>query len=183
MMKQLNRLFFRSRRGQATTEVVLLFPFFVVFILFIIKIFGLLVLSQKMEIAGYYAARRYQLQSHVSDYYHRTWDKRFLMKDIQKKVEGYLGFNNPGMKRFLSLDKVKMDINTSGTWVRVVITARTKPPRIRFLCKYNKDQVCDRDDKCLKGYAFLCETGGEVSVTKYAGHNDRVLPYQRPEGK
>ena len=182
-MSKLNSILFRCRKGQATTEVVLLFPFFVIFILFIIKIFGLLVLSQKMEIAGYYAARRYQLQSHETDYYHRTWDRRFLIKDIQKKVENYLGFDNPGMKRFLSLNRIKLDINTSGTWTKVVITAQTKPPRIRFLCKYNKDQVCDRDDRCLKGYAFLCETGGEVKINKYVGHNERPAPYMRPEGK
>jgi len=175
--------FLRFRKGQATTEVVLLFPFFVIFILFIIKIFGLLVLSQKMEIAGYYAARRFQLQSHETDYYQRTWDKRFLEKDIQEKVENYLGFDNPGMRKFLSLKELKMDINRSGTWTKLVLTARTKAPRIRFLCNYNKDLVCDRDAKCLKGYAFLCETGGEVSVIKYLGHNERPAPYQRPEGK
>ena len=173
----------RNRKGQATTEVVLLFPVFVIFILFIIKIFGLLVLSQKMEVAGYYAARRFQLQSHETDYYQRTWDKRFLEKDIQKKVEKYLGFDNAGMRKFLSLNKLVLDINRSGTWTKMVLTARTKAPRIRFLCKYNKDRVCERDAKCLKGYAFLCETGGEVSVIKYVGHNDRPNPYQRPEGK
>lgn len=176
-----NRLF--SRRGQATTEVVLLFPVFLIFILFIIKIFGLLVLTQKMEIAGYYAGRRYQLQSHETEYYARTWDKRWLQKDIKKKVENYLGFDNPGMRKFLSLNELKMDIITSGTWVKVVLTAQTKPPRIPFLCNYNKDQVCDRDAMCYKGYAFLCETGGEVSVIKYVGHNERPAPYQRPEGK
>ena len=173
----------RSRKGQATTEVVLLFPFFVIFILFIIKIFGLLVLSQKMEVAGYYAARRFQLQSHETDYYQRTWDKRFLEKDIQAKVENYLGFDNPGMRKFLSLNTLKIDITRSGTWTKIVITARTKPPQIRFLCKYNKDQVCDRDDYCLKGYAFLCETGGEIQVNKYVGHNERPIPYIRPGDK
>ncbi len=142
-----------------------------------------MVLSQKMEVAGFYAARRYQLQSHETDYYKNTWDRRFLEKDIQKKVESYLGFDNPGMRKFLSLNKLIMKINRSGTWTKLELIARTNPPRIRFLCNYNKDQVCDRDDKCLKGYAFLCETGGEVSVTKYVGHNDRPSPYQRPEGK
>ena len=180
----MNKLFsLRSRKGQATTEVVLLFPLFVIFNLFIIKIFGLLILSQKMEIAGYYAARRFQLQSHETDYYANTWDRRFLKKDIQRKVESYLGFDNEGMRKFLSLNELKMDIETSGTWTKVVLTARTKPPRIRFLCNYNKDQVCDRDAKCLKGYMFLCETGGEVEVIKYVGHNERPAPYQRPEGR
>ena len=174
---------FRSTKGQATTEVVLLFPLFLIFILFIIKIFGLLILSQKMEIAGFYAARRFQLQSHETDYYANTWDRRFLKKDIQEKVENYLGFNNPGMRKFLSLSELKMDIETSGTWTKVVMTAHTRPPRIRFLCNYNKDQVCERDAKCLKGYAFLCETGGQVEIIKYVGHNERPAPYQRPEGR
>lgn len=180
----MNKLFsLHSKKGQATTEVVLLFPLFVIFILFIIKIFGLLILSQKMEIAGYYAARRFQLQSHETDYYANTWDRRFLKKDIQRKVESYLGFDNEGMRKFLSLNELKMQIETSGTWTKVVLTARTKPPRIRFLCNYNKDQVCDRDAKCLKGYMFLCETGGEVEIIKYVGHNERPAPYQRPEGR
>lgn len=175
--------FIRSKRGQATTEVVLLFPLFVIFILFIIKIFGLLILSQKMEIAGFYAARRFQLQSHETDYYADTWDRRFLKKDIQKKVENYLGFDNPGMRKFLSLSELKMDIETSGTWTKVILTAHTRPPRIRFLCNYNKDKVCEQDAKCLKGYAFLCETGGQVEIIKYVGHNERPSPYQRPEGR
>ncbi len=173
--------FIRCRKGQTTTEVVLLFPVFLIFILFIIKVFGLLVLSQKMEIAGYYAARRFQLQSHETEYFKQTWDKRFLEKDIQKKIENYLGFDNPGMRKFLSLNKLKLQINRSGTWTKLVLTAYTNPPRIRFLCNYNKDHVCDVDAKCLKGYAFLCETGGEVSVIKYVGHNERVLPFVRPE--
>lgn len=176
------RRLWAGRRGQATTETVLLFPVMVIFILFIIKIFGLLVLTQKMEIAGFYAARRYQLQSHTTDYLTR-WDRRYLQKDIQKKVEDYLGFNNPGMVRFLSLRKLKLDINTSGTWTKVTLTVTTAPPRIKFLCNYNKLQLCQNELTCLKGYEFLCETGGEIQVIKYAGPNERVLPYVRPESR
>lgn len=175
--------FIRCRKGQATTEVVLLFPVFLIFILFIIKIFGLLVLDQKLEIAMFYAARRFQLQSHETDYYADTWDRRFLEKDIKKKVEDYLGFNNEGMRKFLSLREIKLDINRSGTWTKMVLTARTRAPRIRFLCNYNKDRVCERDEKCLKGYNFLCETGGTIELTRYVGKNERPAPYQRPEGK
>lgn len=172
---------FSSRKGQATTETVLLFPVLVIFVLFIIKIFGLLVLSQKMEIAGFYAARRYQLQSHTTDYLQR-WDRRFLAKDIQTKVENYLGFDNPGMKRLLSLKDLKLEFNTSGTWTRVVLTVFTAPPRIKFLCDYDKLSLCKDDMMCLKGFAFLCETGGQLQVIKYVGPNERVLPYVRPEG-
>lgn len=169
-----------SRRGQATTETVLLFPVFIIFILFIIKVFGLLVLTQKMEIAGFYAARRYQLQSHTSDYLGR-WDRNWLQKDIEKKVKAYLGFNNPGMVRFLSLRKLKLKIDPRATWIQVSLTVYTKPPRIKFLCNYNKLDLCEDSQACLTGYAFLCEKGGEIEVVKYVGPNDRVLPYVRPE--
>ena len=73
----MNLRFLRRRSGQATTEVVLLFPLFVIFAIFIIKIFGLLVLNQKMEIAAFYAARRFQLQSGEA-YAMQTSNKRFL---------------------------------------------------------------------------------------------------------
>ncbi len=175
------RSIFPSRRGQATTEMVLLFPVMVVFILFIIKIFGLLVLTQKMEIAGFYAARRYQLQSHTSDYLKR-WDRRYLEKDIKQKVEDYIGFNNPGMVRLLSLRSLKLVIDDSGTWTKITMTVSTRPPRIKFLCKYDKLPLCKNDLNCLKGYEFLCETGGQVKVIKYVGPNERVLPFVRPEG-
>lgn len=173
--------FLRLRRGQATTEMVLLFPVFVIFIVFIIKIFGLLVLNQKMQIAGTYAARRYQMQSHVNTYFEQTWDRRYLKKDIKKKVEEYVGFHNPGTVRFLSLNTLKLDIETSGTWTKVTLEATTRAPRIRFLCNYNKDQVCQHDKYCLKGYSFLCENGASVKVIKYAGKNERPAPYMRPE--
>jgi len=176
------RKFFTSCRGQATTETVLLFPIFVIFIIFIIKIFGLLVLTQKMEIAGFYAGRRYQLQSHVTEYLQR-WDRNFLQKDIQKKIEAYLGFNNPGMRRFLSLRKMKLNVQTKGTWVIVTLTVQTAPPRIKFLCKYDKLQLCENNQSCLTGYAFLCEKGGEIEVVKYVGPNERVAPYVRPESR
>ena len=175
--------FLRTRRGQATTEMVLLFPVLIVFVLFIIKIFGLLVLNQKMQIAGTYAARRYQLQSHVTDFYEQGWDRRFLKKDIQRKVENFLGVNNPGMRQFLSLNTFRMDVDTNNNWTKITLTANTKAPRIAFLCKYNKDRVCDRDRYCLRGYSFLCEDGARIQVIKYAGKNERPVPYARPENR
>ncbi len=174
---------FLSCRGQATTEMVLLFPVLVVFVLFIIKIFGLLVLNQKMQIAGMYAARRYQLQSHVTDYYEQGWDRRYLKKDVQRKVEEIIGLNNPGTRQFLSLNSFKMDIDTRDNWTKITLIANTKAPRIRFLCNYDKDKVCDRDRYCLRGYNFLCEDGAKIEVIKYAGKNERPAPYARPENR
>ena len=172
----------RARRGQATTEMVLLFPVLIVFILFIIKIFGLMVLNQKMQMAGNYAARRFQLQSHETPYYQQGWDRRFLKKDIQRKVEEIIGVNNPGMRQFLSLNTFRMEIDTRPNWTKVVLIANTKAPRIPFLCNYDKDKVCDRDRYCLRGYSFLCENGAQFEVNKFAGKNERPLPYMRPEG-
>jgi len=177
------QLFSHNRRGQATTEMVLLFPVLIIFVLFIIKIFGLLVLNQKMQIAGTYAARRYQLQSHVTDYYEKGWDRRFLKKDVERKVEEIVGFNNPGMRQFLSLNSFRLDVNTDNNWTKITLTANTKAPRIKFLCNYDKDRVCDRDRYCLKGYSFLCEEGARIQVIKYAGKNERPAPYARPENR
>lgn len=172
-----------NRKGQSTTEMVLLFPVLIVFLLFIIKITGLLVLNQKMQIAGTYAARRFQQQSHVTEYYEKGWDKRFLKKDIQRKVEEIIGFNNPGTRQFLSLNTFRLDIDTNNNWTKITLTANTKAPRIAFLCKYDKDKVCDRDRYCFRGYNFLCEEGAKIQVIKYAGPNERPAPYARPENR
>ena len=171
MKKHIFRCFSTSR-GQATTEMVLLFPVFVIFLLFIIKITGLLVLNQKMQIASTYAARRFQLQSHTTEHFSRGWDRRYLIKDIQRKV---------GMRQFLSLRDFKLDVNTDGDWIKITLIASTKPPRINFLCNYDKDVVCERDRYCLRGYSFLCENGAQIKVIKYAGTNERPLPFERPE--
>ena len=61
------------------------------------------------------------------------------------------------------------------------MTVFTAPPRINFLCKYDKLQLCQGDENCLRGYNFLCETGGQLEVIKYVGPNERVLPFVRPE--
>ena len=176
----MRKIFLRNRNGQATTEMVLLFPVLIVFLLFIIKITGLLVLRQKMEMAGAYAARRFQLQSHLTSYFANGWDRRFLKKDMQRKIEEIIGFNNPGTRQFLSLNTFSLDINTDNTWAKITLTANTKAPRIAFLCKYDKDKVCDRDRYCLRGYSFLCEEGARIQVIKYAGYNERVMGYVRP---
>ena len=178
----MKRFFFLSKKGQATTEVVLLFPLFVIFIVFIIKVAGLLVLNQKMQIAAVYAARRFQLQSHVTTYYSNGWDKRYLMPRIEDKVKDYIGFNNNGMRKFLSLRDIKVKIDPTTTWTKVTVTAYMSPLRIRFLCNYDKNKVCESDTRCLHGYTVICETGGEIKVIKHAGHNERVLPYERPAG-
>ena len=92
-----------------------------------------------------------------------------------------MGFNNAGMRTFLSLNRFNLEIITSGTWTKVVLTAYTKPPRIRFLCNYDKFAVCKNDERCFRGYEDLCDTGGAIKVEKWAGKNDRVIPYIQPD--
>src|SRR5271156_878348 len=61
-------------KGQATTEVVLLMPLFMFFLYAFAKIFAMLLLVQKLEIASYYAARRWQLESHRNATYAAQMD-------------------------------------------------------------------------------------------------------------
>jgi len=74
-----------DRTGQATTEVVLLLPLFMFFLFAFSKIFAVLVLVQKMEIASYYAARRWQLESHRNVSF-ESFDDNSLCPDIESNV-------------------------------------------------------------------------------------------------
>ena len=174
-----------NRRGQATTEVVLLLPLFLIFIIFMMKIFGLLVLVQKLEIASAYAAKRWQLESHTTSFYATGWDERFLKSDIESRVSDYIGFNNQATKNFLSLKNLDVSINRQQVWNQIVITVYTNPPNLGILCKYDKQVVCKDQrirDNCLKGYAYICETGGKLEVTKYVPNRDRPIPFILPIG-
>ncbi len=179
-----NNLFssLRSKRGQATTEVVLLFPIFFILALFIIKIYGLLIVLQKTEIASAYAGRRWQLESHRAAKYTQGWDKNFLMSDIKKKVQDYIGFTNPAMRKFLSLRDVDVKINRSDVWNSITITVSTYPPRIPFLCSYDKREVCKKPygAACMRGYNFICETGGTIQVVKQVPNRDRPISFVLP---
>jgi len=174
-----------NRRGQATTEVVLLFPLFLIFIIFMSKIFGLLVLVQKMEIASAYAAKRWQLESHTTAFYATGWDTRFLQRDIESRVADYIGFNNTAVRNFLSLSRMELNIERTQMWNEVRITVYTNPPKLGLLCKYNKQVVCNDNrirDNCMKGYGYICESGGKLEVKKFVPNRDRPIPFVLPVG-
>jgi hypothetical protein len=82
----------REEKGQATTEVVLLFPLFMFFLVAFMKLFALLVLVQKLQIASFYAARRWQLESHRNATYESSFDDPQLRPDIESKACEYLGY-------------------------------------------------------------------------------------------
>ena len=97
----------RGEKGQATTEVVLLLPMFMFFLFAFAKVFALLILVQKLQIASFYAARRWQLQSHRAASYEWT-DNTVLLPAISNQVCTYLGYapncsKPPAGQNFLDL--------------------------------------------------------------------------------
>ena len=151
------------------------------------KIFALLVLVQKMEIASFYAARRWQLESHLSAKYVPSDEK--IRKDIEEKVKEYLGFNNSSTKKFLNLQNAKIVVNRNQVWNEVTLIVSTRPTNIKLLCRYPKDVVCasyGRD--CRNGYDYMCvepgnhqnAAGKSLEVTKYVPNRDRPIEFTIP---
>lgn len=170
---------FLNKKGQATTEVVLLFPLFLILTLFIIKIYGLLIIVQKSEIASFYAARRWQLESHRAAKFSQTWDENFLLRDIEEKVQAYLGFKNSATKKFLALRRVTVKVERTNVWNIINLTVETHPPRLPLLCSYDKRDVCKYpySQACFRGYDFICESGGKIVVTKNVPNRDRPISF------
>ena len=180
----------RGRPGQAMTEVVLLFPLFLVIVFITAKIFALLVLVQKLEIASYYAARRWQLESHlnagdVNGVNLPNWDEQTLKKDIEKSVRGYLGFEDTkknGVKAFLNLKDFKISVVRTQVWNVVTLTVTTNASGVKMLCKYPKQAVCTAPygAACMTGHDYLCQGGKELEVVKYVPNRDRPIQFVLP---
>ncbi len=171
----------RGRPGQAMTEVVLLFPLFLVIVFATAKIFALLVLVQKLEIASYYAARRWQLESHLNaDHVH--WDETVLKDDIVKSVRGYIGFDTPAVSKFLNLKDMKMEIVRTQVWNVITLTVITNPAGIKLLCKYPKQEVCTAPygAACMNGHDYMCQGGKQLEVIKYVPSRDRPIQFVLP---
>ncbi len=125
-----------GRRGQATTEVVLLFPMFMFFLFAFAKIFALLILTQKVEIASFYAARRWQLESHRNVGFES--DDTQLRKSIEDNVKAYIGYASDSAG-FLDLTeacpgggKVGVEVQRTQVWQIVSVTVCTKPLNMPF---------------------------------------------------
>ena len=146
-----------GRPGQAMTEVVLLFPLFLLIVFITAKIFALLVLVQKMEIASYYAARRWQLESHRNANF--VGSDNQLMADIQTRVSQYLGYGTSA-GRFLDLmgQSAQVDINRTQVWQVVTLTVKTMPINM----------------------PFYRSTGFTFEVTKYVPNRDRPIAFILP---
>ena len=149
---------FRRRKGQAMTETVLLFPLFMFFLFAFAKIYALLILVQKVEIASFYAARRWQLESHRNAAY-IDLDQNVLQSDIQAKVSEYLGYGSSA-GRFLDLtgQSAQVDINRTQVWQVVTLTVKTHPINM----------------------PFYRSTGFTFEVTKYVPNRDRPIAFILP---
>jgi hypothetical protein len=163
----------RRRKGQAMTEVVLLFPIFMIIAFLTIKIFQLLVLVQKMEIASYYAGRRWQLESHINAGY--APDDQSLKQDIEKVVQGYIGSGTDARRVTLNIERTQV-------WNVVTISVETRPPGLRLFCKYPKQTVCayPYGNACINGYDYICGGGKKLEVVKYVPNRDRPIQFVLP---
>ena len=142
------------------TEVVLLFPVFIFFLLAFAKIFALLILVQKMEIASYYAARRWQLESHRNVSFEGD-DSGPLRSDIEDKVSEYLGYFNDGTRAFLDLEGRRADFQCERTqvWNICTLKVETRPVEIGWMYK---------------------SRGMRLEVTKYVPNRDRPIAFVLP---
>ena len=180
----LSLVFSRSKKAQAMTEVVLLFPIFMIVLFITVKIFAILVLVQKMEIASYYAARRWQLESHLHSQYASGFDKG-LEISIKEKVSEYLGFNNHAVSKFLTLrnNGLQLSIERTQVWNVVTITVYTNSAGVGLLCKYPMQAVCTRPAygiACDSGYAYICQGGKSLQTIKYVPNRDRPIAFILP---
>jgi hypothetical protein len=163
-----------GEKGQATTEVVLLFPAFVFFLFAFAKIFALLILVQKLQIASFYAARRWQLESHRNVTYEGQFDNPILRPDIQNRVCSYLGYGggcSVPTPNFLDLGtrcvpsqqcpnsmQPGVTVQRTQVWNVVTTTVCTNPLNLPF---YK-----------TKGFTF-CDT-------KYVPNRDRPIAFVLP---
>lgn len=151
------------RSGQATTEVVLTLPILMLFVWMFTKLFLLLILVQKLEIASYYAARRWQLESHRNVQYEQKdgggnfgCEGQFqsLCGNIEHHVRGYLGCTGGPLVTYLGLAKCDVEITRQNVWNEVSLTANVTLPFVQ--------QV------------------KEFRVTKYVPNRDRPIAYVLP---
>jgi hypothetical protein len=119
-----------------------MFPLFMFFLFAFAKIFALLILVQKIEIASFYAARRWQLESHRNANF-EGFDNGQLRSDIQAKAMTYLGYGTSA-ESFLGLynscpvtkecqaGSPGITVQRTQVWNVVTLTACTKPLNTPF---------------------------------------------------
>lgn len=133
-------------------------PIFVIFIFIFVKIFALLVLVQKVEIASFYAARRWQLESHRNQNYNDQDET--LKLTIKTAVQDYLGYKETKLKTFFDLTSVDLKIERTQVWQVLTLTVKTKPFNVLWT------------DTPVGGFEF--------NTVKYVPNRDRPIAFELP---
>ncbi|OGR99484.1 MAG: hypothetical protein A2V88_04595 [Elusimicrobia bacterium RBG_16_66_12] len=171
-----------NRRGQAMTETVLLFPLFMFFLFAFAKIFALLILVQKIEIASTYAARRWQLESHRNAAW-EGWDDGTLRQDIQAKVLSYIGYGSASVS--MNWGSSQTGGNTSQASVSnfLDLTPSCKNGKVPGVA-VQRTQVWNvvTVTVCTKPLSmpFYKTTGFVFESTKYVPNRDRPIAFILP---
>jgi len=153
------------------TEMVLLFPLFLFFMFGFVKVFALLVLVQKVEIASVYAATRWQFESHRNVVY-AGFDAGALLSDIRRRTSHYIGFDSPSVRKFLDLDKLELKVDREAVWNMVTLRVTTRPWGLKFL------------EPPEEGPLKRAWTQGfEFKRVKYVPSRDRPIRYILPGGE
>ncbi|MBI4669227.1 MAG: four helix bundle protein [Elusimicrobia bacterium] len=148
-----------STKGQATTEMVLLVPLFLIVAIGIVKIFALSVMLQKMELAMYYAGRRWMLESHKNYTYHQSFDMPVLVPDIESKVAAYLGAGDEFKEKILGFKRQDIFFKVKPTIIYGVLNLKVR----------------------TKGLMpFQPESENEWEVIKYVATRDRPIKWNIP---
>jgi hypothetical protein len=121
------------------------------------KVFALLILVQKMEIASYYAARRWQLESHRNVSY-EPFDDGALKGHIEQRVREYLGFQDARTRGFLGLQSAGLTVTRTQVWNVVTLTVRTNPANV----------------------PLWKNSGFKFEVVKYVPNRDRPIAFVLP---
>lgn len=116
---------FLNKKGQATTEMVLLVPLFLIVAIGIVKLFALAVMVQKMELACYYAGRRWMLESHKNAAY-AGWDQNSLVKDIERFTAEYLGAGDETKEKLLGFTRGDISFKVQPTIIYGVLTLKVR---------------------------------------------------------
>lgn len=159
----------RSDSGQAMTEMVLLFPIFLMFLFGFVNIFSLLVLVQKVEIASVYAATRWEYEAHRNGAY-EGFDMGPLRSDILRQARDYIGFNNAVLRKNLSLADCTLDVTDTQVWSVVTLKVTTKPWALQSLMTPQNAGPT----QTARGFTF--------ESTKYVPKRDRPISYILPGG-
>ncbi|MEK6544373.1 MAG: hypothetical protein AABZ44_08075 [Elusimicrobiota bacterium] len=156
-MKRLRR-YILAREGQATTEMVILVPIFLIFAIAIVKIFVLSVFVQKMELACYYAGRRWMLESHKNAKYNQ-WDMSTLKNDLENMTAEFLGAGDPLKEQLIGFTRSDIRLEIKPTIIYAVMTLHI---RTRGLIPFQPDSV------------------KEWTIVKYVPTRDRPIGWAIP---